>query len=305
MKILLRQDDNRGFNFIFKGCNCGRNIKTGIFSSEQIATYDQPMNVVKDETGRILVQCATVLGSIIDPGCNVMEYRKRLLRKIQPNWRISDPNGKPAGWIDRCVNGTAWENPLLRPHNMSMNYRMKDITGCGSRLENESTANISCEVTVNCGCTIIAPFSWIFEAITSVEGSSLGDTTATLDEYNRIILQDGMGLVQGGDVGKAFNLVAFGGDVGFHRAYSASCRNTKEGKPMFLKKLRPSGRALVREEFTHGTMDMMRDYGYVQTGGSGNLLICRNQPLDQYKIIGVCIDEHILTKKGRHLVNIR
>jgi len=306
MKIQLNQE-NRGFQFIFKGCNCGKEVKTGIFSSEPIPTYDQPRNVVGDETGRILVQCATILGSIMDPGYDVVEYRRRLLHKLQPYWNISDPNAKPKGWVDRCVNGTGWENPSaldFRVHNRSMNYKMGEITGCGSRLENESTANISCTVRVNCGCTIIAPFPLIFEAITAVQGSSLGGASAILDG-DRIILKDGLGLVQVGDVGRAFNLVACGGDVDSHRSYSQSCRNTKIHKPVMPKLPWPSGRALVREEFTHGITDSMRDYGYVETGGSGNLLICRNRPMGQYKIIGVCIDEFIENKKGRQSVTIR
>jgi Heterokaryon incompatibility protein (HET) len=307
MKILLRQE-NTGFQFVFKGCNCGKEIKTGVFSSEPIPTYDQPRNVVKDETGRMLVQCATILGSIMDPGCDIIQYRKKLLRKLQPNWNISDPNAKPTGWIDRCVSGTFWENPApawLRTHNMSMNYRMVDITSCESRLANESTASISCEVRVNCGCTIVAPFSLIFEAITAVEGSFLGDTSATLDEDNRIVLTDGLGLVQVGDVGRTFNLVAFGGDVNSHKSYSSRCRSTKVDKPVVPKLPWPRGRALVREEFTHNITHMIRDYGYVETGGSGNLLICRNHRLDQYKIIGVCIDGFIPNKKGRGTVTIR
>lgn len=307
MKILLRQQ-NTGFQFIFKGCNCGKDIKTGVFSSEPIPTYDQPRQVVKDETGRILVQCATMLGSIMDPGCDIIQYRRRLLRKLQPNWNFSDPNAKPIDWIDRCVSGGVWENPSpvwLRAHNMSMNYRMADITGCESRLANGSTASISCEVRVNCGCTIVAPFSLIFEAITAVEGSFLGDTTASLDYDNRIVLKDGLGLVQIGDVGRTFNLVAFGGDVNSHKSYSSSCRSTKVDKLVIPKLPWPSGRALVREEFNHDITGMTRDYGYVETGGSGNLLICRNHPLDRYKIVGVCIDEFIQNKKGRSTVTIR
>ncbi|TVY78330.1 hypothetical protein LSUE1_G006695 [Lachnellula suecica] len=306
MRIKLNQS-NRGFQFIFKGCNCGKTVKTGVFRSEPIPTNDQPRNVAGDETGRVLVQCATILGSIMDPGCNVVEYRRRLLRKLQPYWNVSDPNAKPTGWEDRCVSGTGWENPspwFFRVHNMSMNYKMGEITDCGSRLENDSTANISCEVRVNCGCTIIAPFSLIFEAITAVEGSSLGGASATL-EQDRIVLRDGLGLVQVGDVGRAFSLVASGGDVDFHRSHSNSCKNTKVDKPVAPKLPWPSGRALVREEFNHGITDSMRDYGYVETGGSGNLLICRNNPLGQYKIIGVCIDEFIENKGGRHTVTIR
>ena len=307
MEILLSQE-NRGFQFVFKGCNCGKDVKTGVFSSEPIPTYDQPRDVVRDETGRILVQCATILGSIMDPGCDVVQYRRRLLRKLQPNWNISDPNAKPTGWIDRCVSGTYWENPHplhFRTHNMSMNYRMVDITSCESRLANESTASISCKVRVNCGCTIVAPFSLIFEAITAVEGSFLGDASATLDADNRIVLKDGLGLVQIGDVGRTFNLVAFGGHASSHRVYSSSCRSTKADKPVVPKLPWPAGRALVKEEFTHDMTDMMREYGYVNTGGSGNLLICRNNPMGLYKIIGVCIDEFIPTKKGMRNVTIR
>jgi hypothetical protein len=307
MKILLN-GENRGFQFVFKGCNCGKDLKTGVFSSERIPIQDQPRDVVGDETGRILAQCATILGSIMDPGCDVVEYRRRLLSKLQPRWKISDPNAKPTGWIDRCVSGTDWEKPhplLFRVHNRSMNYKMGAIFACGSRLQNESTAGISCEVRVNCGCTIVAPFSLIFEAITAVEGSSLGGASATLDDDSRIVLKDGLGLVQVGDVGRAFSLVATGGDVDFHKSYSYGCRSTKVDKPVVPKLPWPTGRALVRAEFTHGITDGMRDYGYVETGGSGNLLICRNQPLGQYKIIGVCIDESIETKKGRHTVTIR
>jgi hypothetical protein len=306
MKILLNRE-NRGFHFVFKGCNCGKAVKTGVFRSKPIPTHDQPRNVVGDETGRILVQCATILGSIMDPGCDVVEYRRRLLHKLQPYWNISDPNAKPTGWIDRCVSGTGWEEPMpgdFKVHNRSMNYRMGDIIGCGSRLENESTASISCEVRVNCGCTIVAPFSLIFEAITAMEGSSLGGASATLDE-DRIVLKDGLGLVQVGDVGRAFNLVASGGNVDSYKSYSHSCRSVKLDKPVVPNLQWPRGRALVREEFTHGITASMRDYGYVETGGSGNLLICRNHPMGRYKIIGVCIDEFIENKRGRQTVTIR
>jgi hypothetical protein len=72
MTILL-SEGNRGFQFVFKGCNCGREIRTGVFSSEPILTHDQPTDVVTDETGRILVQCAMILGSIMDPGRDVVE----------------------------------------------------------------------------------------------------------------------------------------------------------------------------------------------------------------------------------------
>ncbi|KAI9762754.1 MAG: hypothetical protein M1840_001163 [Geoglossum simile] len=308
MKILLQEKNHDGgLHFDFKGCNCGRKIKSGHFSSKPIPTHDQPRDMAGDETGRTLVECATILGSIMDPGCDVVDYRRRLLGRLQPHWDTTDPNARPLGWIDRCVNGTDWERPNLldfRVHNRTANYKMGKITGYGSRLENESTAGISCKVSVNCGCTIVAPFSLIFEAITAVEGSSLGEKFATLDE-ERIILKDGLGLVQVGDVGRAFDLVAFGGDARFHKNYSDSCRSTRENKDVVPKLPWPRGRALLREEFTHGIMNLMRDYGYVETGGSGNLLVCRNQPVGKYKIIGVCIDESIENKKGRRGVTVR
>ncbi len=293
---------NRGFQFIFKGCNVGKKVRTGMFSSEPIPNYDQPRDVSGDETGRILVQCATVLGSVMDPGGNVVQYRRRLLRKLVPYWNISDPNAKPTMWQDRCVSGTDWENPhpgYFRVHNRSMNFRMGQIFGCGSRLENESTKNISCEVRVSCGCIIVAPFSLIMGAITAVEGCSLGEISGSL-EGDRIVLKDGLGLVQVGDVGSAFNLVAFGGDVDSLRSYASSCRNTKDHRPVEPRLPWPRGRALVREEFTHGITDSLRDYGFVGTGGSGNLLICRNNPIGQHKIIGVCIDDWIESKRQEY-----
>ncbi|KAJ3456221.1 hypothetical protein MRS44_016244 [Fusarium solani] len=308
MKIRLSQG-NGDFQFIFKGCNCGKKLKTGVFSSERIPTYDRPRDVVKDETGRILVQCATILGAIMDPGRdNLVEYRRRLLRKLQPMWETTDPMAKPVGWEDRSVSGTFWENPNIigfRAHNLSMIYRMVSITKCGSRLANGSTASITCHVSVNCGCTIVAPFALIFEAITAVEGSSLGETAVTSDDDGRIVLQDGLGLVQVGDVDKAFDLIAFSGDIQAHKLYAASCRKKKENEPIDYGVPLPSGRALVREEFTHDVTDMMRDYGYVHTEGSGNLLLSRKHVLDPYKIVGVCIDEFIPNKKGEGLVTIQ
>ncbi|EDU45144.1 HET domain containing protein [Pyrenophora tritici-repentis] len=309
MKIRLFQNtETTSFNFTFRGCNCGKKLTKSMWSKEVIPTYDQPRNVIKDETGKILVQCATILGSLIDPLCDLVAYRRRLLRKLGPNWATTDPSAKPSAWEDRCVSGTFWENPprqFFRSHNMSMNYRMVDISSCESRLWNQNTAKISCEVRVNCGCTIIAPFALIFEALTVVQGSSLGDTWAMLDPDNRIILRDGLGLVQIGDIGKTFNLMAFAGDVNAHRAHASACRSMKVDKPIVPKTAWPWGRALVREEFAHGIMAQMRDYGYIETGGSGNLLISRDHVMDRYKIIGVCIDEYIQNEKGQKQVTIR
>lgn len=304
LKITLEDHHDSGFQFIFKGCNCGKKVKSGTFSKELIPTYDQPRDIIKDETGRVLVQCATILGSILDPTGDTVQYRRRLLYNLQPHWETTDPNAKPTEWVDRCVSGTGWANPhsWIRPHNWSMNYRMVNMIRCGSRLARGSTANLSCRVTVNCGCTIIAPFSLIFEAIIAVQGSFLGDVSATLDADNRIILKDGLGLVQVGDIGRTFSLVAFGGDVNSHKSHANSCRTTKKDKPVLPSLDWPVGRVLVREEFVHA---MMRDYGYIETGGSGNLLICRNYPMGPYKVVGVCVDEHIFSTKGRNSVTIR
>jgi hypothetical protein len=85
-------------------------------------------------------------------------------------------------------------------------------------------------------------------------------------------------LVQVGDVGRAFNLVAFGGDVESHRSYASSCRSTRVEKPAIAKLPWPRGRALVREEFSHGMTDMVRDYGYIETGGSGKLADIQEPP---------------------------
>ncbi|RAR13782.1 hypothetical protein DDE83_002819 [Stemphylium lycopersici] len=259
MKLKLSQNtQNTGFNFVFKGCNAGKKLKTGLISSEVIRINDQPRNVARDETGKVLVQCASILGSIIDPGGNVVEYRQRLLNKLGPRWTTTDPSAKPAAWEDRCVSGTFWEKPhphYIRVHNMSMHYRMLDVFSCESRLWNDRTAKISCEVRVSCGCEIIAPFPLIFEAITAVQGSSLGGTSLDLAPDDRIIIHDGLGLVQTGDVGATFNMVAFGGDVDAYKSYAAICRGLKESKPAVPKLTWPWGRALVKEEFSHGLTD--------------------------------------------------
>jgi hypothetical protein len=311
MKISINQGV-KGFYFNFRGCNAGKKISTGLFKkSDTIPVQNGPIRVPGDETGRILVQCATLLGAIMDPvsgGYGLVEYRRRLLDNLDPYWRVTDPNAKPGGWKDRCVSGTHWENPnplALRVHNWSMNYQFDAIYDIGSRLHNKTTEDISCAVRVNCGCTIIAPFSLLFEAITAVHGSSLGGKRAFLVD-NRIISKDGAGLIQVGDIGRSFDLVAFGGNVYSHPSYSDACRNTKQGHIVEPKYAWPVGRALVRDEFQHGIMDTaLRDYGYVKTGGAGNLLIMRNSPIGDWKIVGVCIDEDLEAKKGVNSVNIR
>jgi hypothetical protein len=311
MTIRLEQelrDSMQGYHFSFRGCNCGKTVRTGLFKSELIPVYDQPRTVGWAETGRTLVQCATILGSILDPGCGVVEYRRRLLRKLQPRWTVHDRNAKPPNWIDRSVSGTPWQDPAvdhMRVHNRSMNFVMPEVTHCGSRLHNDMTARISCHVTVNCGCVFTGPYSLIMAALASVTGSSLGGIAAALDNDGRLVLNDGLGLVQVGDVGKMFSVVCFEGDEDAHKAYSSSCRTTREGRPVIPKLPWPRGRALVREEFSHGLLASMRDYGYVRNEGAGNLLISRNHIADDYKITGVCIDEEIKSKKGIRAVTIK
>ncbi|PQE30013.1 Ankyrin and het domain protein [Rutstroemia sp. NJR-2017a WRK4] len=354
MKIELceRAPEDNKFRFEFKGCNCGKKVKTGFFSKKRIPSHDQPKIVVGDETGRALVQCATILGSLIDPRHeskdlvddrhesrglvddrhesrdfldlrhesrdlldlrhesrdlidprhklkHIVGYRKRLLKKLKPSWKFTDPLAKPEGWEDKCVSGTYWEDLIdFRVHNWSLNYIMESVS-CRSRLENESTSKILCKLEVNCGCTITGSFPLIFQALTAVEGSSLGEKSVKIDKHGRIIWQDGLGLVQVGDVGKTFHLVAFGGDINAHKSYASKCRSTDLHKRIKTEPIWPKSRAMVGEEFTHsGIGYFMKNYGYVNTGGSGNLLISRNQPLDKYKVIGVCIDQDMKVKKG-------
>lgn len=309
MKIKLTEGPG-GFDFVFKGCNCGKKVKTAMFKKEVIPTANTPKVVAKDETGRTLVQCATILGRVMDPDPtrNVVEYRRRLLNNLQPYWPISDPSAKPENWIDRCVSGSFLGNPnpeYFRTHNMSVNYSMPHIIGCGTRLQNKRTATISCEVTVDCGCVITGPASLIFEALMAVEGSSLGESPAFLDKDHRIVLQDGLGLVQVGDVGKTYSLVTFEAGISSYRSHAKSCRSTKKSKPVQTVLQWPKGRALVRDEFNHGFTDAMRDYGYVDMGGSGNLLVCRNHLMGDYKVVGVCIDEVISHKKAHQKISIR
>ncbi|QYS99450.1 HET domain-containing protein [Trichoderma simmonsii] len=360
MKISLNQVPSTGgsrpdFNFYFRGCNCGKKVKTGTLKSEPILDHsEQVVEVSGDETGGYLVQCATILGSVFDPGEDLGNFRKTLLEKLQPYWDTTDPSARPLDWIDRCVSGTEWEKPsyeYLRHHNMSMHYRLRHITDCNSRLESPSTRNISCRVKVNCGCVVEAPFSFVFEGLTAVKGSPLGTTSFTRDDAGRIIIRDGLGLVNPGGVGKKWldnsdnnnvlRLVAFGGNIDTHKWHASQCRSLKESKPLPRPKPEkpwPTGRALVRDSFSHFATDgMLRDYGYAETGpdarqmqrrggdgggddnkyqdglseeemarkSCGNLLICRSHPLSPYRIIGVCVDGEIKSKKGQDVVEIR
>ncbi|KAK3380808.1 hypothetical protein B0H63DRAFT_494827 [Podospora didyma] len=160
--VLLREGPpEAGTRFVFEGCNCGKKLKTRLFSRET-------WSVTKQVT-------------------------------------FTDAHAKPVEWIDRCVNGTVWENPsskTFRAHNVSINFYMVDVTGCQSRLYDETTKNRLCQLMVQCGCTVTAPYYFIMKAITAVNGSSLGD---------------GLGLVQAGDVGKGFHLMAFGGEPEAYR----------------------------------------------------------------------------------------
>jgi hypothetical protein len=310
MTIQLRRVDASRFGFVFHGCNCGKQTERGLFrTTEQIPPKKElPQTVVGDETGRVLVQCATILGSLMDPANNVVAYRQRLLERLRPKWRVSDPSAKSTDWIDRCVSGTDWETPdsrFFKVHNRSLNYEMVAITCCESRLHNESTANITCTVNVNCGCKIVAPFSLIFDAITAVAGSSLGGTSATLEETTgRIILCDGLGLVQVGDIDRLFSLVAFHGDVNSHPTHAKECRRVKLNESVNHNHLWPRSRALLRQG-AHDLSGLIRDYGYVDTKGSGQLLIFKKNFDRQYKIIGACVDGYMTTMGRERDVAIR
>lgn len=108
-----------------------------------------------------------------------------------------------------------------------MNCKSSDLYECEPRIAAESSNEISCEFQVDCGCTVIAPFSFFFQGLTAAQGSSLGDTAAERGTDHKIVLKDGLGLVQMGDVGKVFTLVAFGGDEEAYESYASQCRNTE------------------------------------------------------------------------------
>lgn len=293
---LVESEPGSGYQFTFKGCNCGKKVKTGRFTRKLVPTYDQTEEVRTDETARKLVHCATLLGKLMDPDGDIVAYRQKLLGRLLPSWRVSDPNAKPAEWEDRCVNGTMWEDPRgIWVHNWSFSYKMVDLEDFDCQLATETTAGVSCKFEVNCGCTFTAPYVFIFQGVAAVHGSALGEKAADFSPDNRITLQDGLGLVQVGDVNKTFNLVAFDGDVSAYKTHASQCRKKRldpSKAPDF-----PRGRALVSEGFSHGLVDQMRNYGYVDTGGSGNLLISRNHMADPYKIIGACIDGTFEAKK--------
>lgn len=103
-RIQLKSDE-RGWQFTFRGCNAGKSIKTGMFKTANIPIQDRLVNVSGDETGRSLVHYATILGSLLDPEGDVIEYRRRMLKKWQPFWNVTDPIAKPTEWWDRCVSG--------------------------------------------------------------------------------------------------------------------------------------------------------------------------------------------------------
>ncbi|KAK4452252.1 heterokaryon incompatibility protein 6, OR allele [Podospora aff. communis PSN243] len=299
--LTLRQETGNpaGMRFTFRGCNCGKKLKTGLFSKEIIPTLE-PARVSRDQTGRTLVHCATLLGAILDPAGDMAEFKRRLLKKLEPWWTVTDRNAKLAEWWDRAVSGTGWADPTrekFRVHNRSIDVHMEDIYGCSSRMYNETTKSITCELTIDqCGCKITGPFALVMEAISAVEGGVLGGQMAASDPDGRIILRDGLGLAQVGDINRPFHLIAFQGKVETYKSYSARCRSTKKDNPVpdkIDKKMGrepwPKARALVRADFKHEFTDVARDYGYVATG-AGNLLICRNHPMDKYRVVGVCID---------------
>lgn len=100
------EQKGRGFPFGFKGCNCGKDVSAGFLKKEKIEDFNPRLReVAGDKTGKTLVQCATILGSLLDPGFSVVEFRQRFLTKLQPRWHITDDSAVPLGWVDRCVSG--------------------------------------------------------------------------------------------------------------------------------------------------------------------------------------------------------
>ncbi|KAF1347301.1 hypothetical protein EJ07DRAFT_143078 [Lizonia empirigonia] len=287
--------------FTFEGCNGAKTVKQGSVDGERTQTNNRLQDINSDDMGRILAQCATILGSLLEPDASPAEYRRSLLRKLQPQWRISDPNAKPKGWEDRCVSGTFWEAPHpheVKVHSRSFNYRMVDLFGFDCREETEHTKQLSGEVEMSCGCIYRAPLLFILQGLTAVRDSLSGDPVVTSGKDGRIVMQEGLGLVQICDVGRTFSLVAFGQSEQAEEPYASLFRGIRSSKRVGFSKISPSGRALVSEGFSHGLLDKMRGYGYVETGGSGGLLISRSHLADSYRIIGVCIDKRIVRENG-------
>ena len=56
MTIQLRQESSNSFDFSYRGCNCGKTVKTGFLKRKQIPLHDQCQTVFGDETGRALVR---------------------------------------------------------------------------------------------------------------------------------------------------------------------------------------------------------------------------------------------------------
>lgn len=204
------------------------------------------------------------------------------------------------------MSGTEWESPVsFKPHNMAVEYAMSHITDCDSPLENDRTADIVCDVTVNCGCTFTAPYSWGLEAISSIKGSSLGAVKMVVDKDGRIERKGGIRLLpSAGNVGESFDLVAFGGDVKFYERQAARCRKESQKRPENVERRMPTARVLMRAGFTYEKRDFLRQYGFVDTGGCGNLLLCRKKPGDSDQVVGVCIDDEMLTRREKHTVHI-
>lgn len=91
--------------------------------------------------------------------------------------------------------------------------------------------------------------------------------------------------------------MAFGGDVKFFEEEAAHYRKERIRGPVMLESKMPTARALVRGGFTHERKEFMKAYGVVNTGGCGNLLLCRKKPGDSYNVVRVCIEDAILTGK--------
>jgi len=63
MTIQLRQDNSDSFDFRYRGCNCGKTVKTGFLKSEQIPLNEECRTVIGDETGEPWCSSAPFLGA--------------------------------------------------------------------------------------------------------------------------------------------------------------------------------------------------------------------------------------------------
>ena len=304
------QEKNRNpkFRFVFTGCNCGKEIRTSSRGTKPIppavghSTFMRGM-----ETGEALVRSATILGSFLVTGDMIstsaktwiVRYRRELLSRLDPHWHVSNPDAIPVDWMDECVRGTPWEPPRLQMgfHNMSVNYTLEDLTDCGSRLYDKRRASMMCELTVNCGCTIVAPLPFIMEALIASAVRGKGRYSGPFSVIKSqsapeptMPAKDELGLRRLAEPGNTWHMLAFGGDTEAHVSEATRCRKT-DSRVTHLLTHWPEWRALVGDNFQHSRVsNMLRKYGTLDSKGCSPLLISRESPVSHYSIIGIWMD---------------